>query len=78
MSKLRRILSGVAYVGIAGGPVLASTGVGLPWGIALGAVGALAGGILHFMDSPTKSSQELLELGKQAKAVRDAVEAAKK
>lgn len=78
MTRFRKILALVGYVGGAGATVMAATGVGTPIAAVLVGVSVLSSGILHFLDSPTKSSQELLELGKQAKAVRDAVEAAKK
>lgn len=78
MNRFRKILSAISYVCIGGGPVLAATGVGLPIAAAIGGVGVLAGGILHFLDSPTKSSQEIMELGRQAKAAADAVKAIRK
>lgn len=77
MNWLRKILTVVGYVGVGGAPILASTGVGAPAAAALGAVGILAGAVLHFLDSPTKSTQELLALGKQTKDTIDAVKAAK-
>lgn len=77
MNFLRKALAAISYVGIGGGPLVAASGVGFPVAAIMSAAGLLAGGVLHFMDSPSKSTQELIELGKQAKALKDAVDAAK-
>jgi len=75
MSLFRKILGGISYVCLAGGPVLASTGVGLPIGVGIGAVGIAAGAVLHFMDSP-RTPADVLATAKvlvaQAAAVKQA------
>ncbi len=77
MSWFKRVLTVISYVGIAGSPVLASTGVGLPIGAALGAVGVAAGAWLHFLDSP-RTPADVLAAAQQTVAAAKAVEAAKK
>ena len=52
MSIWKKILTIVSYVCVAGGPVLAATGVGMPIGAVLGAVGVASGAWLHFLDAP--------------------------
>lgn len=56
MSLFKKILTVISYVSVAGGPILAATGVGVPIGAALGAVGVASGAWLHFLDSPRSSS----------------------
>lgn len=75
MSMFRKILAGVSYACIAGAPVLAASGVGLPVSIVLGGVGAVAGGVLHFMDSP-KDAKAAAELGTTVQGAIAAVKAA--
>jgi hypothetical protein len=77
VSTFRRILGVISYVAIGGGPVLSSTGVGLPVAGAIGALGLLAGAVLHFMDNP-KDAKAAEELGTTVKGAIEAVKAAKK
>lgn len=72
MSWLKRILTVVSYVAVAGGPVLAATGVGVPIGAALGAIGVASGAWLHFLDAPG-SAPPVAETVDVAKAVASAV-----
>lgn len=77
MSLFRKILTTVSYICVAGGPVLAATGVGLPFGAVLGAVGVASGAWLHFLDSP-KTPADVLDAAKASVAVAKAVADAKK
>ena len=52
MSWFKRVLTIISYVAVAGGPILAATGVGMPIAAALGAVGVASGAWLHFLDAP--------------------------
>jgi len=76
MSRFRRILGAVAYACLAGGPLLASTGVGIPIAAAIGAVGVAAGATLHFMSNP-KDAKAAAELGTTVKGAIAAVKAAR-
>jgi hypothetical protein len=72
----RRALTVVSYACVAGGPVLAATGVGLPVAGILGAVGVASGAWLHFLDSPM-TPPDVMAAAKASVAVAKAVEAAK-
>lgn len=76
MNRLRKALAVISYIGIGGGPLLASTGVGLPVAAIIGAAGLAAGAWLHFMDSP-KTPADVLEAAKASVALAKAVQAAK-
>jgi hypothetical protein len=76
MKKLRRALAAVAYVAIPGSTILAATGVGVMGAAALAGVGLLAGGVLHFLNSP-KRPRDAQELADQAASAIDAVKAAR-
>ena len=76
MNIFKRILTVISYIAVAGSPVLASTGVGLPVSAVLGAVGVAAGAWLHFLDSP-KTPADVLEAAKASVAVAKAVQDAK-
>lgn len=76
MNLFRKILTVVSYICVAGSPVLASTGVGIPVASILGAVGVASGAWLHFLDSP-KTPADVLEAAKASVALAKAVQAAK-
>lgn len=77
MSRFRKILGAIAYACLAGGPLLAATGVGIPIAAAIGAVGVAAGATLHYMDNP-KDAKAAAELGTTVKGAIEAVKAAKR
>ncbi len=77
MGWLKKILTVISYIGVAGAPVVASTGVGLPVGAILGAVGVASGAWLHFLDSP-KTPADVIEAAKASVAVAKAVQDAKR
>ena len=72
MSLFKRILTVISYVAVAGGPILAATGVGMPIAAALGAVGVASGAWLHSHDAPG-STPPVSETVDAAKAVVGAV-----
>ena len=77
MNWFKKILTGISYVCVAGGPVLAATGVGMPIGAALGAIGVASGAWLHFLNSPM-TPPDVIAAAQASVAVAKAVEAAKK
>ena len=77
MNWFRKVLTVVSYVAVAGSPILASTGIGLPFSAVLGAVGVASGAWLHFLDSP-KTPADVLEAAKASVAVAKAVQDAKR
>lgn len=77
MSKLRKVLTAVAYVCTGGAPILAATGVGAPVAAALAALGLAAGAVLHFTDNP-KDAKAAADVGTSIKDAIAAVKAAKK
>lgn len=77
MNRLRKILTIISYVGIAGSPVLASTGVGIPAAALLGALGVASGAWLHFLDSP-KTPADVIEAAKASVALAQSVKSAAK
>lgn len=77
MNWLKKALTVVSYICVAGSPVLASTGVGIPVAGILGAVGVASGAWLHFLDSP-KTPADVLAAAKDTVALAQAVQAAKK
>ena len=77
MSWFKKILTTVSYIAVAGSPILAATGVGIPVSAILGAVGVASGAWLHFLDSP-KTPADVLEAAKASAAVAKAVQDAKR
>ena len=77
MSWFKKILTTVSYIAVAGSPILAATGVGIPVSAILGAVGGASGAWLHFLDSP-KTPADVLEAAKASVAVAKAVQDAKR
>lgn len=77
MNTFRKILTAVSYVGLAGSPLVASLGVGVPVAAVMGAAGLAAGAWLHFLDSP-KTPADVLEAAKASVALAKAVQAAKR
>ena len=77
MNWLRKALTVISYVAVAGSPILASTGVGLPISAALGALGVASGAWLHFLDSP-RTPADVLAAAQASVALAKTVEAAKK
>ena len=77
MSWFKKILTTVSYIAVAGSPILAATGVGIPVSAILGAVGVASGAWLHFLDSP-KTPADVLEAAKASVAVAKAVQDAKR
>ena len=77
MSTARRVLGAVAYIAIPGSTLLASTGVGLPTAAVLGALGLVAGAVLHFMDNPN-DAKAAADLGTSVKGAIEAVKVARK
>lgn len=77
MKRLRRILGTVAYACLAGGPILAATGVGIPLAAVIGGVGVVAGATLHYMDNP-RDAKAAAELGTTVKGAIDTVRAVQK
>ena len=76
MNWFRKILGAISYICVAAGPVVAATGVGLPVGAIIGAVGVAAGATLHFMNNPLDSAAAA-EAGVTVKQAIDSVRAAK-
>lgn len=77
MNWFKKIMNVISYVCVAGAPVIAATGVGLPIAGVLGAVGVASGAWLHFADSP-KTPADVLEAAKASIAVAKAVQDARK
>lgn len=78
MSWFKKILTTISYVCVAGGPVLAATGVGLPVGAIIGAVGVASGAWLHLLDSPRTPSDVLAAAQASINLAKSVEEAAKK
>lgn len=76
MSWFRRILGAISYICVAAGPVVAATGVGMPVGAIIGAVGVAAGATLHFMNNPMDTAAAA-EAGVTVKEAIDRVRAVK-
>ena len=77
MSWFKKILTTVSYIAVAGSPILAATGIGLPFSAVLGAASVASGAWLHFLDSP-KTPADVLEAAKASVAVAKAVQDAKR
>lgn len=75
MSIFKKILTVISYVAVAGGPVLAATGVGVPIGAVLGALGVASGAWLHFLDSPS-TPQNIIDAAKASVALAKSVQTA--
>jgi hypothetical protein len=76
MNWFRKILGAISYIAVAAGPIIAATGVGMPIGAVIGAVGLAAGATLHFMNNPL-DSKAAAEAGVTVKQAIDAVRATK-
>lgn len=77
MNWFRKILTTISYVAVAGSPILAATGVGIPISAGLGALGVASGAWLHFLDSP-KTPTDVIEAAKASVALAKAVQDARK
>lgn len=78
MNVFRTVLTVLSYASVAGAPLLALTGFGVPGAIVLGGVSGLAGVWLHFLDSPRKAPDVAAAVGQTAQVVQSTAQQVKK
>lgn len=78
MSWFKTVLTVLSYASAIGSPIVSATGVGLPVGIALGAVGAGAAVWLHWLDSPRKPEDTAAAVAQTANVAANVVGQVKK